>query len=149
MPFTDRSLESIRQDVARFAADRDWDQFHSVRNLLLAVVSEIGEVAELVRWVGDSEPAVPPERQSDWEDEIADVFILLVRLADRSGVDLTQAFARKLAKAGLKYPVAEFKGSARKYDETSPEVRKSGSPEVLDCPGPEVRKSGSPEVDSA
>jgi len=137
MPFTDRSLESIRQDVARFAADRDWDQFHSVRNLLLAVVSEIGEVAELVRWVGDTEPAVPAERQGDWEDEIADVFILLVRLADRSGVDLTQAFARKLAKAGAKYPVDKFKGSARKYNETG------------DCHGPEVRKSGSPEVDSA
>jgi len=61
----------------------------------------------------------------------------LVRLADRSGVDLTQAFARKLAKAGAKYPVDQFKGSARKYDETE------------DCPDPEVRKSGSPEVDSA
>jgi NTP pyrophosphatase (non-canonical NTP hydrolase) len=78
-----------------------------------------------------SEPAVPAERQGDWEDEIADVFILLVRLADRSGVDLTQAFARKLAKAGAKYPVDKFKGSARKYD---------------DCPSPVVRKSGSPEV---
>lgn len=116
MAFTERSLESIRQEVARFAAERDWDQFHSVRNLLLAVVSEIGEVAELVRWAGDTDPAVPPERRQDWDDEIADVFILLIRLADRSGVDLTRAFERKLAAAATKYPVDKFKGSSRKYD---------------------------------
>lgn len=117
MPFTSRDLESIRQDVAAFARERDWDQFHSTRNLLLAVISEIGEAAEIVRWSGDREPAVPPEQQQAWADELADVFILLVRLADRSGVDLTTAFAEKLRRAGEKYPVDRFKGSARKYDD--------------------------------
>jgi NTP pyrophosphatase (non-canonical NTP hydrolase) len=115
--FTPRDLESIRQDVVRFAEERDWNQFHSVRNLLLAVVSEMGELAEVVRWAGDQEPSIPPEKQQDWADEIADVFILLVRLADRSGVDLSAAFAHKLAIAGKKYPVEKFKGSNRKYDE--------------------------------
>jgi len=117
MPFTNRDLESIRQDVAAFARDRDWDQFHSTRNLLLAVISEIGEAAEIVRWSGDREPAVPADKQQAWADELADVFILLVRLADRSGVDLTVAFADKLRRAGEKYPVEQFKGSNRKYDE--------------------------------
>ena len=117
MPFTSRDLESIRQDVAAFARDRDWDQFHSTRNLLLAVISEIGEAAEIVRWSGDREPAVPPDKQQAWADELADVFILLVRLADRSGVDLSTAFADKLRRAGEKYPVETFKGSSRKYDD--------------------------------
>lgn len=117
MPFTARDLESIRQDVAAFAAERDWDQFHSVRNLLLAVVSEVGEAAEIVRWSGDREPAVPPEQQQAWAHELADVFILLIRLADRSGVDLSAAFAEKLALAREKYPVDRFRGSNRKYDQ--------------------------------
>lgn len=117
MPFTETSLEAIRQEVAAFADERDWAQFHSVRNLLLALVSEVGELAEVVRWQGDAQPSVQPERRQDWEDEIADVFILLVRLADRSGVDLPKAFRHKLAQAGKKYPVDKFKGSNRKYDE--------------------------------
>lgn len=117
MPFTPRCLDDIRAECARFAAERDWDQFHSPRNLLLAVVSEVGELAEVVRWAGDADPAIPPASRQDWEDEMADVFILLVRLADRSGVDLTAAFARKLQKAREKYPVDRFKGSNRKYDQ--------------------------------
>ena len=117
MPFTSCDLETIRQAVARFASDRDWDQFHSPRNLLLAVISEMGELAELVRWAGDSEPSIPEDKRQDWADEMADVFILLVRLADRSGVDLTTAFERKLRLAGEKYPVEAFKGSNRKYDQ--------------------------------
>lgn len=114
MPFTPRCLDDIRGECAAFAAERDWDQFHSPRNLLLAVVSEVGELAEVVRWAGDREPAIPAESRQDWEDELADVFILLVRLADRSGVDLTTAFARKLQKAREKYPVDAFRGSSRK-----------------------------------
>ena len=114
MPFTPRCLDSIRAEAAEFARERDWDQFHSARNLLLAVVSEVGELAEVVRWSGDSEPAITDANRQDWEDELADVFILLVRLADRSGVDLTSAFARKLQKAREKYPVDQFKGSSRK-----------------------------------
>ena len=117
MSFTDRSLESIRQEVAQFAQERDWDQFHSPRNLLFALLGAVGEVAEIVRGQGDNDPPIPADKREDWDDEIADVFTLLVRLADRSGVDLTAAFERKLAKARLKYPPDQFRGSSRKYDE--------------------------------
>lgn len=120
------TLEELRRLAAGFAAERDWEQFHSPRNLLLAVVSEIGEVAELVRWVGDAEPAVPPACQDAWADELADVLILLVRLADVTGVDLAAAFKHKLAKAAAKYPVAEFRGSNRKYDEEPTAPRPPG-----------------------
>ena len=117
MPFTPRDLESIRAEVQEFADERDWAQFHSPRNLLLAVMSELGEAADLIRWQGDADPTIPPAIRQAWEEEIADVFTLLIRLADRSVVDLTTAFAAKLAKARAKYPVAEFKGSSRKYSE--------------------------------
>jgi len=120
MTFSHRDFEDIRREVAQFADERDWEQFHSPRNLLLALVGEIGEVAEIVRWQGDGDPAIPVAKREDWADELADVLTLLVRLADRSGVDLTAAFAAKLAKARLKYPVAGFKGSNRKYDEPPP-----------------------------
>ncbi len=80
------------------------------------MISEVGELAEVVRWAGDREPTIQAEDRQQWEDEMADVFILLVRLADRGGVDLTTAFARKLQKAREKYPVEKFKGSNRKYD---------------------------------
>ena len=117
MPFTSRDFEDIRREVAAFADERDWEQFHSPRNLLLALVGEVGEAAEILRWQGDADPAIPAGKEEDWGDELADVLTLLVRLADRSGVDLTAAFARKLEKARAKYPVDRFKGSNRKYSE--------------------------------
>ena len=117
MPFTPRDLESIRAEVAAFADEREWEQFHSPRNLLLAVLSELGEAADLVRWDGDGPWAPDATKKQAWDEEIADVFTLLVRLADRSGVDLTAAFAAKLDKARAKYPVDEFRGSSRKYTE--------------------------------
>ena len=118
MPFTPRCLESIRAEAQAFADERDWGQFHSPRNLLLAVLSELGEAADIVRWQGDADPAIPAGKQQAWDEEIADAFILLVRLADRSGVDLSAAFAAKLDKARLKYPVDRFHGSNRKYSDT-------------------------------
>lgn len=113
----DHTLEDLRRAVERFAEERDWARYHSPRNLLLALVSEVGEAAELVRWQGDAEPAVPAERRPDWDDELADILILLIRLADRSGVDLAAAFWRKLAIAAERYPADRFRGSSRKYDE--------------------------------
>lgn len=115
--FKDLSLEDIRQQVERFARERDWEQYHSTRNLLFAVISEVGEAADIVRWQGDSGDAVPTERQQDWEDELADILILLIRLADRSGVDLASAFEHKFAKVAEKYPRDAFYGSNRKYNE--------------------------------
>mgnify|MGYP000374449551 CR=1 FL=1 len=122
MTFTPRCLEDIRRECEQFANERDWEQFHSVRNLLLAVVSEVGEMADVVRWAGDREPTITDADRQAWEDEVADTFILLVRLADRSGVDLTAAMARKLQRAREKYPVGAFKGSSRKYDRAAEQI---------------------------
>lgn len=118
MPFTNTTtLEELRQAAEQFATERDWEQFHSPRNLLLALVAEVGEACEVVRWLGDGGERIPAEKQQDWADELADILILLIRLADRSGVDLPAAFTRKLAIAAARYPAEQFRGSARKYNE--------------------------------
>lgn len=113
------SLESLRAEIAKFAAERDWDQFHSIRNLILAMVGEVGEVAEIVQWTDDdkiSELLATGGRER-LAEELADVLIYLIRVADRSGIDLESAVRAKLTANGLKYPVERARGSAKKYDE--------------------------------
>ena len=112
-------LELLRQQVAAFAQDRDWDQFHSVRNLILALVGEVGELAEIVQWVSDDK--IDELLKSGGRDriaqELADVLIYLVRVADKSGVDLANAVSEKLAENDAKYPKDKARGNAKKYTE--------------------------------
>jgi NTP pyrophosphatase (non-canonical NTP hydrolase) len=126
--FSPDSCEDLRRLVAAFADERDWERFHTPRNLLLALMSEIGEAADIVRWQGDADPAIPADRRQDWAHELADCAILLIRLADRSGVDLPAAVREKLAIAGAKYPADAFRGSNRKYDRPADQGRGSENP---------------------
>ena len=120
MSFSDDiTMEDLRRAAERFADEREWAQFHSPRNLLLALISEVGEAAEILRWHGDEQPRIPVGKEQDWADELADILILLVRLADRSGVDLPAAFHAKLVKAAAKYPAERFRGCNSKYDQPS------------------------------
>lgn len=117
MPFDSHAtFEALRARIAAFADEREWRRFHTPRNLLLALMSEVGEAAEVLRWQGDAEPAVPEAERGAWADELADVAIMLIRLADVSGVDLPTAVVSKLARAAEKYPAERFRGSSRKYD---------------------------------
>ena len=114
------TLESLRQDQAAFAAARDWDQFHTPRNVLLAMVGEVGELSELFQWRGDAGCGVDLPAWSDADkthlgEEMADVLLYLVRLADRCGVDLPAVAKAKLAKNEAKYPAEKCFGSAAKY----------------------------------
>jgi len=100
-----------------FTSERDWDQFHSVRNLALALVGEVGELAELFQWIDDSKvSAFLDEGGRDrLGEEIADVLFYLVRLADKAGVDLDHAVSEKLASNAVKYPVDKSRGVNTKY----------------------------------
>lgn len=114
------TLESLRQDQAAFAAARDWDQFHTPRNVLLAMVGEVGELSELFQWRADAGCGVDLPAWSDADkthlgEEMADVLLYLVRLADRCGVDLPAVAKAKLAKNEAKYPAEKCFGSAAKY----------------------------------
>jgi dCTP diphosphatase len=112
-------LEQLRRQVADFALERDWDQFHSVRNLILALVGEVGEVAEIVQWVGDDgmEDLLSSDGRKRLAQELSDVLIYLVRIADRSGIDLAEAVTEKLAENDEKYPSDKARGNSKKYTE--------------------------------
>jgi dCTP diphosphatase len=120
--FNNSSLESIRREVSNFAKLREWDQFHSPRNLVLAMMGEVGELAEIFQWKGDEKCN---EGLKDWTDEklihlgeeLSDILLYLVRLSDKCGIDLVAAAKRKLAINGLKYPAAAVKGKSGKYTE--------------------------------
>ncbi|XP_003930125.1 dCTP pyrophosphatase 1 [Saimiri boliviensis] len=114
------TLEDIRRLHAEFAAERDWEQFHQPRNLLLALVGEVGELAELFQWKTDGEPG--PQGWSSREraalqEELSDVLIYLVALAARCHVDLPQAVLSKMDINRRRYPVHLARSSSRKYTE--------------------------------
>ena len=111
------SFESIQKDLASFASERDWEQFHSIRNLVLALVGEVGELAEVVQWEGDIDKnffVSNPEKSQAFKEELADVLLYLLRLADISGIDLEDAAKEKMILNAKKYPITESFGNSQK-----------------------------------
>jgi NTP pyrophosphatase (non-canonical NTP hydrolase) len=110
------SIQQLRDALRAFADERDWDQFHSPKNLSMALTVEAGELQEHFQWLSEqASSALAGEELAAVGAEMADVFIYLVRLADKLGVDLLQAAAAKLEVNGRRYPADKVRGSARKY----------------------------------
>ena len=110
-------LRDLRDELRAFAAARDWDQFHSPRNLATALAVEAAELLEPFQWLTEEQSrSLPPETRAAVEEELADVLLYLVRLADKLDVDLAAAARAKIARNGEKYPVEKARGSSRKYD---------------------------------
>ena len=110
----------LQQAIALFARERDWDPFHSPKNLAMALSAEVGELVELFQWLSEgasSRVAQEPATARPVRDEIADVLVYLVRLAAVLDVDLDEAVRSKLATNALKYPVDRARGSAKKYSD--------------------------------
>ena len=111
------TLEELAARLAEFARERDWDQFHAPKNLAMALAAEVGELLEHFQWLTEAQSrALPDEAKEAVALEMADVLLYLVRLADKLDIDLADAAGRKIALNGEKYPVEQFRGSARKYD---------------------------------
>ena len=111
-------LDDLRDRLRRFAAARDWDQFHSPKNLAMALIAEAAELVEHFQWLTEAESAaLAPEKRAEVADELADVLVYVVRIADKLDVDLLAAVADKLRRNEAKYPVSRVKGSAKKYTE--------------------------------
>lgn len=111
-------LKSLRREIDRFVADRDWEQFHSPKNLAMAMSVEAAEVVEIFQWLTEAQSARLPRRELEHlQDELADVYVYLLRLASKYDIDLVAAARAKMKKNARKYPVAKAKGSARKYSE--------------------------------
>ena len=112
------SLDDLTTRVRQFADDRDWQQFHSPKNLASALIVEAAELLEHFQWLTASESeSFDAGKRAEVELEMADVLIYLVRLADRLDVDLVEAAAKKLAINARKYPVERAKGSNKKSTE--------------------------------
>ncbi|MBK5542245.1 nucleotide pyrophosphohydrolase [Pseudomonas sp. TH05] len=113
-------ISRLADALQRFADDRDWQQFHSPKNLLLALTGETGELCEIFQWMSEADAkdaAKRPETAQAVRDELADVLMYLVRLSSVLGVDLNDAVTSKLALNGQKYPVDKAKSTSKKYDQ--------------------------------
>lgn len=111
-------LETLKKCLRGFAEERDWDQFHSPKNLAMALTVETSELLEHFQWVTEEQSSnLPPEKLQQVREEIGDVLIYLTRLADKLGVDPLEAAAKKLEVNREKYPADKAKGSAKKYTE--------------------------------
>lgn len=113
-PSTD--LETLRDELRAFSAARDWDQFHSPKNLAMALAGEAGEVLEIFQWLTEAQSRTLDEKaRAAARDEIADVLLYLIRLADQLGIDPIAEAKRKLADNARRYPADKARGNARKY----------------------------------
>ena len=111
-------LEGLRVKLRDFATARDWDQFHSPKNLAMALSVEAAELLELFQWITEEQSRnLTPEAQAKVSEEIADVLLYLVRLGDQLGIDPVAAAQRKMVANGRKYPADKARGNSKKYTE--------------------------------
>jgi NTP pyrophosphatase (non-canonical NTP hydrolase) len=111
------TLGELAVRLREFAAARDWEQFHTPKNLAMALAGEVGELLAELQWLTPQEASrvmEDPEAAARMRSELADVTIYLVRLADSLGVDLVDASFAKLAESDHRYDVEHYRGSARK-----------------------------------
>ena len=112
------TIEELALLVREFAADREWDQFHSLRNLVLALVGEVGELAAELQWVPDSDVQqllTDPVQKKAVASELADIFSYLLRLADIADISLEAELKDKILLNQTRYPSDKARGSAKKY----------------------------------
>ena len=112
------NIEDLSQRLAEFARARDWEQFHSPKNLAMALAGEAGELLEHFQWLSEAQSAqLAPEKQEAVALELADILIYLLRLGERLDVDVLDAAYRKMAINESRYPADRVRGDARRADE--------------------------------
>lgn len=114
------SLQALAQALVEFRDERNWAQFHTLRNLIVSLNLEAAELLELTQWKSDEEMLALAGRtdiQEALRDECADVLLYLLLIAEKAGIDLEQAAQAKLDKNAAKYPIDKSYGSSRKYSQ--------------------------------
>lgn len=114
------TVSALKQRVHEFALERDWLQFHSPKNVSMALAAEAGELMEHFLWTGSEashERAQEEKRRRDIQDELADIVIYALEFANVTGIDLADAITAKMAQNAAKYPVDKAKGRSEKYTE--------------------------------
>ncbi len=114
----DSSLGGLQEKLRGFAKARDWDQFHSPKNLSMALIVEAAELVEHFQWLSqDQSTSLPDDKLKKVEEELADILIYLLRISDKLDIDLLQAASKKITRNEEKYPAEKVKGSPKKYTE--------------------------------
>jgi NTP pyrophosphatase (non-canonical NTP hydrolase) len=109
-------MKELAETLRAFAREREWERFHSPRNLAMALSVEAAEVVELFQWLTEEQSArLSEDQHAALADEIADVLIYLVRLVDVCGIDPMEAARRKVARNALRYPASRCRGRADKF----------------------------------
>ena len=117
-PVMSDTIQQLDERLLRFARERDWEQFHSPKNLAMALGGEAGELLEIFQWLSEEQSRnLPPEKREAAAMELADILIYLVRLAHTLEIDLLDAAWRKIALNEKRYPVEKVKGDARRAEE--------------------------------
>lgn len=114
------SISDLQAQLRLFAVEREWEQFHNPKNLVMALTGEVGELTEIFQWLTAAQAAEimsAPARADRVREEIADVFGYVLRLADVLAIDLEDVLRAKIAVNDVKYPVEKARGSAAKYTE--------------------------------
>ncbi len=111
-----KTIQDIQAMLEVFVNEREWQPYQSPKNLAMALTGEVGELVEHFQWISQSESQVLSEEALfEVKDEMADVFIYLIRMADKLGIDLIQAAEVKIGKNAVKYPIEKSKGNQLKY----------------------------------
>jgi len=117
-PDSTGAFTDLRDSLRRFTAERDWGQFHSPKNLATALIVEAAELLEHFQWLtNDESQSLSPEKLATVREEMADILIYLIRLADKLDVDLYDAATQKIELNAKKYPPGKARGNSRKYTE--------------------------------
>ena len=111
-------MDSLIKKLRKFSEDRDWDQFHSPKNLVMALTSEVGELSDIFQWISEEQSKldnIDPKDLDKAKEELADVFLYTLRIADKLGIDLKKEANKKIEVNGKKYPINLSKGNSTKY----------------------------------
>ena len=111
------NVKEIQAKLAKFAEERDWEQFHSPKNLSMALAGEAGELLEIFQWLTEEQSSLgslSPDQLNDISDELADIMIYVLRLADKLNIDIDSAISNKVEKNAARYTVEISKGNAQK-----------------------------------
>lgn len=123
MDDTNARVAELKQMVARFCEERDWDQFHNAKDLAIGIVTEASELLESFRFKSDGEVDLMFKdklQSKSIRDELADIVYFTVRLAQRYDIDISSSLEEKIKESARKYPVEKAKGSNKKYTEFAP-----------------------------
>ncbi|MEO5342871.1 MAG: nucleotide pyrophosphohydrolase [Gammaproteobacteria bacterium SHHR-1] len=116
------SLQRLNQTLLEFARERDWEQFHSPKNLSMALIAEAAELVEHFQWLSQEQSYLrdQPEKKAAVAEELADILIFLIRAAERLDIDLIAAAEAKILRNQQRYPAERVRGDARRASEYGP-----------------------------